>query len=92
MKRETQEALLRAYRTAIQAGQNEIADTLEDVILAEMGLSEVKVPVMRDIKTGDGEQQIKLPWNVTCEPPGVTLLGAKMECMGIDHLSKEVTV
>lgn len=91
MKRETKEALLRAYRTAIEAGQNEIADMLENVILAEMGLSEVKVPAMRGIKVGDGEQQIKMPWHVTCEP-GVTLLGAKMECTGIDHLSKEVTV
>lgn len=91
MTEETQAALIRAYRTAIEAGQNEIADMLEDVILSEMSLSEVKVPVMRDIKIGDRETQIETPWHVTCEP-GVTLLGAKMECTGIDHPSKEVTV
>lgn len=90
MKRETKEALIRAYRTAIEAGQNEIADMLEDVILAEMGLSEVKVPAMRGIKIGDRETQIETPWHVTCEPV-TTLLGAKMECTGIDHLSKEAT-
>jgi len=87
MTRENQEALIRAYRAAIEAGQSEIAELLEKLILSEMGSNG---PVMRGIKIGDGEQQIKPPWNVTCEP-GVTLLGAKMECTGIDHLSKEAT-
>lgn len=87
MTRENQEALIRAYRAAIVAEQSEIADMLEKLILSEM---RTNGPVMRGIKTGDGETQIETPWHVTCEP-GVTLLGAKMECTGIDYLSKEVT-
>ena len=86
---ENQEALIRAYRTAIEAGQSEIAELLEKLILSEMGPNG---PVMRGIKVEPKEvAPIETPWHVTCEPV-TTLLGEKMECMGIDYLSKEVTV
>jgi len=89
MTQEQNAKLLQAYRAAIEAGQNEIADMLEKVILAEMGKSEVKVPIMRGIKVGD--QSLEPPWHVTCGPDVVSL-DAKMECTGIDHLSKETTI
>lgn len=78
--------LLQAYRTAIAAGQNGIADALEDVILEEMDEARPS-----PIFIGESRTTTEPPWNVTCEP-GVTLLGAKMECTGIDHLSKETTI
>ena len=91
MTQETQAKLLQVYRAAIEAEQDGIADMLEDVILDVMGSGEVKVPVMRGIKIGDGEPQVKPPWNVTCGPNIVPLSGT-MECTGIDHLSKETAV
>ena len=91
MMKENRAKLLQAYRSAIEAGQHEIADMLEDVILDVMGSGEVKVPVMRGIKIGDGEPQVKPSWNVTCGPDIVPLSGT-MEFTGIDHLSKEMTV
>ena len=39
MTDENKEKLLRAYKTAAQAGQSTIADLLHDVILGEMGRS-----------------------------------------------------
>lgn len=87
MTQEQNAKLLQAYRAAIAAGQDGIADALEDVILAEMGKS--KVPVTRGIKVGDNP--LEPPWKVTCGPD-VVPLDAKMECTGIDHLSKETTV
>lgn len=36
MKKESREKLLNAYRKAIEAGQGDIADALEDVIVDEM--------------------------------------------------------
>ena len=88
-KQEQDAKLLQAYRAAIAAGQDGIADLLEEVILAEMGKNEVKVPVMRGIKVGD--ESLEPTWRVTCGPD-VVPSGAKIECTGIDHLSKEATV
>lgn len=88
MTQEQNAKLLQAYRAAIVAGQDGIADALEDVIMAEMGKSEVKVPVMRGIKVGGTTNPFG---NVTYET-GVPPFGAKMECTGIDHMSKETTV
>lgn len=85
MTRENQEALIRAYRAAIVAEQSEIADMLEKLILSEM---RTNGPVMRGIKTGDGETQIKPPWNVTCGPDIVPLCGGIT--VSTDHSSKEV--
>lgn len=80
--------LLQAYRTAIAAGQNGIADALEDVILEKMDEARLSPIFIDESRTTTTTEP---PWNVTCEP-GVTLLGAKMECTGIDHLSKETTI
>ena len=88
MTEENAAKVIQAYKYAIMADQDGITDLLEDVILDEMGKSEVKVPVMRGIKVGD--ESLEPPWRVTCGPDVVSL-GAKMECTGIDHLSKETT-
>ncbi len=91
MTQEQNAKLLQAYRAAIAAGQDGIADMLEDVILEMMGSGEVKVPVIPPgIMTGDGVKQIEPPWKVTCGPD-VTPLGAKVQCTGIDHTSREET-
>lgn len=91
MTQEQNAKLLQAYRAAIAAKQDGIADMLEDVILGEMGSGEVKVPVMRGIKIGDGEPQVKPSWNISCGPD-IVPLGGTIECAGIDHLSKEAKV
>lgn len=77
--------LLQAYRTAIAAGQNGIADALEDVILEEMDEARPS-PIL----IGESRTTTELPWKVTYGPDVVST-GAKMECTGTDHLSKEVT-
>jgi len=84
MTRENQEALIRAYRAAIVAEQSEIADMLEDVILSEM------VPSC-SVTSGVTVGGTTSPFGSVSYDKGVTLLGAKMECTGIDHLSKEAT-
>lgn len=84
MTRENKEALIRAYRTAIEAGQNEIADMLEKLILSEMGPSG---PVTRGVAVGETTS----PFGSISYDKGVTLLGAKTVRTGIDHLSKEAT-
>ena len=66
MTQDGQATLIRAYRMAIEAGQGEIADLLEKVILAEMDSSKVKFPVTRGIKVGD--ESLEPPWKVTCGP------------------------
>jgi hypothetical protein len=76
--------LLRAYRLAIEAGQDGIADMLEDVILAEM----CAVPAIIGSRT-----TTEPPWTTT-EPlwsvlRGPDVLDVKMQCTGIDPMSKE---
>ena len=88
MTQEQNARLLQAYRAAIEAEQDGIADLLEDAILEEMGKN--KVSVMRGIKV-DGKS-LEPPWNVTCGPDIVPLGGTTVECTGTDHLSKETTV
>ena len=88
MTREQNARLLQAYRAAIAAGQDGIADSLEDVILELMGKNEVSV--MRGIKVAG--KSLEPPWSVTCGPDIVPLGGTTVECTGIDNLSKEVTV
>ena len=85
MTQEQSAKLLQAYRAAIAAGQDGIADMLEDVILEEMDEARPS-PIFIGERT-----TTEPPWKVTCGP-GVTLLGAKMQWTGIDHLSKETTV
>jgi len=85
MTQEQSANLLQAYRAAIAAGQDGIADLLEDAILEEMDEARPSPIVIEE-----GRATIDPPWSVTCDP-GVTLLGAKMQCTGIDHLSKETT-
>lgn len=88
MTQEQNAKLLQAYRAAIAAGQDGIADALEDVILAEMGKSEVSVPVMRGVKVGD--KSLEPPWKVTCGPDVVPLGGGMT--VTTDHLGKEETI
>ena len=69
--------LLRAYRLAVEAGQDGIADMLEDVILAEM----CAVPATFGSRT-----TTEPLWSVLRGPD---VLDVKMQCTGIDPMSKE---
>lgn len=87
MTQEQNTKLLQAYRAAISAGQDGIADMLEDVILEKMG---PKSPVMREVALTPA----KLSNEAMCEllyGPANEMMGAKAEWTGIDHLSKETT-
>ena len=86
MTQEQSARLLQAYRAAVGSGQDGIADMLEDVILGEMGEARLS-----PIFIGESRTTTEPPWKVTCGPD-VTFLGAKTQCTGIDHLSKETTV
>ena len=87
MTREQSAKLLQAYRAAIAARQDGIADSLEDVILELMGgTGYITSPVhIRESRTMTGP-----PWEVTCGPD-VTPLGGGMT-VTTDHPSKETTV
>jgi hypothetical protein len=75
--------LLRAYRLAVEAGQDGIADLLEDVILGLMG-SESPSPIV----IGGSRTTTEPPWRVTCGP---YVVDTKMQCTGIDPMNKETT-
>ena len=77
MTNEGKANLLRAYRLAVEAGQDGIADMLEDVILAEM----CAVPAIIGSRT-----TTETPWRVTYGP---YVVDTKMQCTGIDPMSKE---
>ena len=84
MTQEQNAKLLQAYRAAIAAEQDGIADMLEDVILAEM----CAVPAIIGSRT-----TTEPPWTTT-EPlwsvlRGPDVLDVKMQCTGIDPMSKE---
>lgn len=83
MKEDSQAKLLQAYRSAIAAGQDGIADMLEDVILGEM--EEAK---LSPIVIGDSRTTTEPTWNISCGPD-VVPLDMKAMCTGIDHMSKE---
>lgn len=85
MTQEQNAKLLQAYRAAIAAEQDGIADALEDVILEEMDEARPS-----PIFIGESRTTTEPSWKVTCGPDVVST-GTKMECTGIDHLSKEVT-
>lgn len=85
MSKEMDATLLRAYRSAVEASQDVIADMLEDVILEKMGES-VKYP----ITIGATRTTTDPPWKITCGPD-VVPLDARLRFTGIDHLSKETT-
>lgn len=64
---ENRAALLRAFRSAIEAEQDGIADMLEDIILGEMDGSH-EVPIR--IHGISDDTTIKPPWNVMlCDSP-----------------------
>lgn len=86
MTQEQNAKLLQAYREAIGAGHYVIAEMLEDVILEVMDEARPS-----PIFIGESRTTTEPPWKVTCGPD-VTPLDAKMQCTGIDHLSKEATV
>jgi len=86
MKEDSQAKLLQAYRAAIEAGQDGIADMLEDVIIGE--LEEAK---LYPIVIGESRTTTEPPWKTSCGP-AIVPLGGTVECTGIDHMSKEVTV
>ena len=85
MTRDNQTALVQAYRAAIEAGQSEIAELLEKLILSEM---RPNGPVMREATIDETTN----PFGSVVYDKGVTLLGAKTVRTGIDSLSKEATV
>lgn len=85
MKKENRALLLQAYRAAIAAEQDGIADMLEDVILGEM--DDKSSPIV----IGNSKTTMEPPWKITCGPD-IVPLGGTMGCTGIDHLSKDVTV
>ena len=85
MTGESQAKLLQAYRAAISAGQDGIADMLEDVILGE--LEEAK---LYPIVIGESRTTTEPTWNISCGPD-VVPLDMKAMCTGTDHMSKEVT-
>jgi len=87
MTKDGRAALLKAYRMAIEAGQGEIADLLEKVMLAEMG-SSVYIPATREIKVGD--ESLEPPWKVTCGSDAVPH-GTTVECTGIDEYLPDVS-
>lgn len=84
MTQEQNAKLLQAYRAAIEEGQHEIADMLEDVLL-----SELRDRLFSNVIC-DGKTTTEPSWRITCGPD-VVPLSATMECTGIDHLSKEAT-
>lgn len=83
MTGESKAKLLMAYKYAVEADQDGIADLLEDVILDVMG--ERTSPVTRGTRN-----TLEPPWNVTCGPDTVKL-GTTVACTGIDHTREVVT-
>ena len=76
-------ALLQAYKDAIEANEDGIAELLKTVILELM-----KDERTSQIVIGESRIMTEPPWNVTCDSD-IVPLGVTMTCMGIDHLSKE---
>lgn len=90
MTSDSKTALLQAYRAAIKAEQDEIADMLEGVILSEM--HDTSYPL---VSLGNSRTTTNPPWYTECTPlyaPRGEAVNAKVEFTGIDHLSKETTV
>lgn len=87
MSKETNATLLRAYRSAVEAGQDTIADMLEDVVLEKMNES-AQYPITT---IGTTRTTTEPPWRVTCRS-NVLSLDDNLRCTGIDPMSKEVTV
>lgn len=85
MSTETNAVLLRAYRSAVEAGQDTIADMLEDVILEKMNES-----AQYPITIGTPRTTTDPPWKISCGPD-VVPLDAHLHCTGIDHSSRDVT-
>ena len=84
MTDESKAKLLRAYRSAVEAEQDVIADMIEDVILDVMGGG---TPW---IVTRGTQNTLEPPWIVTCGPDTVKL-GTTVAGTGIDHTTREVT-
>lgn len=84
MMQEGRAKLLQAYRAAIEAGQDGIADMLGDVILEEMN-DRPSPKVFREDRSTTSP-----PWTITCGTDAVPF-DAKRTCTGIDHPSREVT-
>jgi hypothetical protein len=78
-------ALLQAYKDAIEANEDGIAELLKTVILELM-----KDERTSQIAIGESRITTEPPWNVTCGTDTM-LLNTTVACTGIDHLSKEVT-
>jgi hypothetical protein len=77
-------ALLQAYKDAIEANEDGIAELLKTVILELM-----KDERTSQIAIGESRITAEPPWNVTCGPD-IVPLGATMTCTGIDPM-REVT-
>ena len=85
MTQEQNAKLLQAYRAAIAAEQDGIADMLEDVILGEMNDRPSPTVFCEDRSTTNP------PWTISCGTD-VVPLDAKVTYTGINHLSKETTI
>ena len=88
MTDESKAKLLQAYRAAVEAEQDVIADMIEDVILDVMGGGTPSIVI--------GEHNaIKPPWRVEATPtplsvPMTYAVNTATESTGIDH-TREVT-
>ncbi len=85
MSEESNAALLRAYRSAVEAGQGVLADLLEGVILEAM-----KGGRTSPIVIGGSRTPLEPPGKVTGGPDTVKL-GTTMEWTGIDTTERKVT-
>ena len=87
MTQEQNAKLLQAYRAAIEAGQNEIADTLEGVILAELrSNSPATYEVTLTPAKLSNEAMYELLYGSSNEK-----MSANMECTGIDEYLPDVS-
>lgn len=84
MSEESKAKLLQAYRFAVEAEQDVIADMIEDVIL------ELMCERTHSTVTRGTQNTLEPPWIVTCGPDTVKL-GTTVAGMSIDNPSKEVT-
>ena len=76
MTDESKAKLLQAYKFAVEADQDGIADLLEGVILDVMGERTSSIVI--------GERNtLEPPWNVTCGPGIVPLGGEKLDVVTI---------
>ena len=88
MTDESKAKLLQAYRAAVEAEQDVIADMIEDVILDVMGGGTPSTV------TRGTQNTLEPPWRVEATPLSVPMtytVNTATESTGIDHTTREVT-